>query len=201
MAKPFESAQEMGLTGEDINQAVQLMAALKSDPTKATELLNPHIENLQRVNGQVLDEDLQGRVNQGVLDIDSATELQQLRVQKQMEAQKAEANEAQNIRNAMASEATAWETQIAASDPDFEMKKPVVMGLVKGLIASRKPTTAEDAKAIMQEAYETANQFAAAAKPKANSIEPLNNTKPSPQQAEPRTALEAAKQALARTAK
>jgi hypothetical protein len=109
MAQPFEQAKELGLNGDDIQQAIALMQALKSDPEKATELLNPHLENLQRVNGLVFDEDIQSKVDQGLMDESSAKELQKFRVQGQIKEQQAEQTELQNSQNAMASEVSVWE--------------------------------------------------------------------------------------------
>jgi hypothetical protein len=162
------------LKAEEVQEGFAIMAALKNDPARAWQMLSPHIERLRAVTGQVLPEDLRKRVDDGLVDEDTAGELARRRAseahatasaaeRRQMEAD-------QRVREAGAARAAAVDGFInerSSKDPDFALKEPLLRGAILEAIERRRATnqpvvTPNDAVALVQGVYDDLGKKVAA---------------------------------------
>lgn len=131
--------REMGLDGKDVNFGFAVAHALKhGDLDKAAELLQPAFEQIATYRGEKLPEDLQKKVEDGVLDEASAKEFARLRVQhanaqrqREVESQTFEQREheraVKEFETKTAEALTQWEERWKRTDPDYQRKQPLVM--------------------------------------------------------------------------
>ena len=69
------------LSAEEAAEGFRVMSLMKNDPAKAYEVLQGHLEGLAKTTGAELSEDLQVKVDDGLLDEDAAQELSRARAQ------------------------------------------------------------------------------------------------------------------------
>jgi len=161
------SVVEAGLSAQEIDEGFEIMKLMKSNPAQAYEALQKYMAPLAAFVGQQLPEDLQGRVDAGTLDPDSAQELArarnekafaETRVAKTAEQREREAEEQQytKIRTHLdhcAVAVTKWETEWKGSDPDYAVKQPLVDAQLAKLNQEQGvPKTVEDAVERAKEA-------------------------------------------------
>lgn len=199
-----------GLQNEDVAEALQLAALYVNDPAKAAEMLQPKLRTLQQFTGEVLPDDLQDRVKNGELSAQDARELVSSRNQAALLQQRQQQQEAEQqqqrtqqqtmaARNAMATTADQVAASLAAGDPDFGKKEHLVRRELQALIAERNPQTAQDAAALVREAYDSATKYLRQFAPKPQMRPGPSSTqgRPSAQAArEPETMAEAIAQAV-----
>lgn len=141
-AQNFESLKnwtaESGLEQTEFVEGLQIMRAMKQDPFAAYEMLKPYMEQLESIVGERLPNDIQEKLDTGLLDEETARELvaarnknsifeqrQQQSVQQQEAMREAQAQEqfVQSIQQSV----TNWDLNWKGSDPDYAKKLPLVL--------------------------------------------------------------------------
>lgn len=204
--------QQSGLSVEEIDQGFELMRLLKEDPAKAHEMLQPMVSKTGAYTGTALPADLQGKVDAGTVDAETAAELAKERAKsahlaerRTADADAYKANEAsatqdQMVRavNTMKTAVSKWEDAWKGSDPDFETKHPMVRDKVIALVNTEgMPMTAEAALTLTQRARDEVERQLSSIIPKRKAKRTVTGgasggtAKP-----RPKSALEAARVAL-----
>lgn len=169
-------ARNANLNKDDINTGFEIMRLMKNDPVKAWDVLQPIVQALQALVGEILPKDLQAQVDAGQIPIERAKELSRLRAEKGVTtsttAQQAErdkenraAEAKRNSDNLVATVSTAiskWESDWKASDPDYSLKQSRVSEAIE-LELSRATALAREGKANnlprnVEEAVKMANE-------------------------------------------
>ncbi len=209
--------EKAGLTKDEVNQGFDVMNDLKNDPHKAYDRLRPIMDQLEQIVGVRLPEDLLRGVQLGQITEAHARELasarsrstvtqQQLerRDQRDTERQQQEAHTGRV--NETATAVTEWETSKSKSDPDWKLKQPRISEIIELEIGRRRqqdpkyfPTKAEALKFASDALTRVENDFKQLA-PRRKEIRPGHVDSAATQStAKPKTALEAARLALAAT--
>lgn len=145
------------LTPDELAEGMQIMALMKNDPAKAAEALRPHMENMGRASGEILPEDLQGRLDEGYIDEDAASELARSRMEVQMARNRESQFHQQSAeiqRQDILTAAQTWMDDTASADPDFGLKQPLITDRVARIANERgRPRNADEGIAIVQEAH------------------------------------------------
>lgn len=157
------------LTDQEVNEGLEIMAAMKHNPMAALKMLTPHLLSLQSFVGEVLPPDVKQLVDEGEMTEERAKEFARIRnqnellarqqqqqvqrYQQQQEQQWFETN-AQNMRSAV----SAWMEQTRKSDPDFAAKTDLFETLAQAELAKQTPQNPEEAVQIAMRAYEKVNQ-------------------------------------------
>ncbi|MEI7837901.1 MAG: hypothetical protein WCK05_15980, partial [Planctomycetota bacterium] len=122
-----------GLKIEDVAEGFNIMALMKTDPAAALKRLQSHYNQLQKVTGNVLPDDLREKVESGFTDEETARELARRRAIDERtqelarqhladtERQHAEAIKAEH-RTKTLSVVADWERGIRSRDPDYDRK-------------------------------------------------------------------------------
>ena len=160
------SLKEMKLSAEETAQGLSIMGLMKSNPQAALEALQPIINNLQQVTGQIIPNDIQQKIEDGYMDEDVGKELARTRadVQIQKNANQQMLNEQEQMKtqseiNNLAQSVTNWERNVRKTDPDFDFKQDEIDDRVSALVRERgRPNNSDDAVALAQEAYDTVNK-------------------------------------------
>jgi hypothetical protein len=130
------------------------------------EALQPIINNLQQVTGQIIPNDIQQKIEDGYMDEDVGKELARTRadvqIQKNANQQMLSEQEQMKTRsevNVLAQSVTNWEKNVRKTDPDFDFKQDEIDDRVSALVRERgRPNNSDDAVALAQEAYDTVNK-------------------------------------------
>jgi hypothetical protein len=152
------------LTPHEVAEGFQIMAAMKSDPIRAREMLSSYWNSLETFAGNKLPEDLKTKVDEGEVDEALAAELARrrneadfLRRQQeatiQAQAQQAEFHQQAAVQGIMRNAVTEWENGIKTRDADYTVKAPFLMDKVKAAMAARPPQTPDEAIALVEAAY------------------------------------------------
>jgi len=160
-----QAVRETGLEAQEVNDGFAIMAAMKSNPEQALQLLQPYYDALLQATGRGnLDPDLQQRFNDGLVDEATARELQQQRRQNQHLTQRTAARsqadmQAEQDRQVQArtqqvvSAVSEWEKAWQGSDPDFQKKHPLVVREINYLMTTEGyPADARAATAMAEKA-------------------------------------------------
>jgi hypothetical protein len=159
-----------GISPDQFQQLLEVGALMNSNPREALKRIQPVIETLKQYDETALPPDLEKRVVDEELDIDTAKEIAQLRAQSKgqefnsnvMRQRGEQAAQAQRM-NALLS----WEQNLMGKDPDFRQKaKPddvdgkyeVVVNTFRGLLAQRPPQNGAEVVAMLQQAYDSVNK-------------------------------------------
>lgn len=170
-----------GITNDDFRSGMEIIALLKADPEAALAKLKPIYEGLQTLKGEVLPADLQQEVTDGVIPLERAKEIAQLRAQTKfgserakLTAQQQQQQAQQNLISSMQQGLNTWQ-QSKASDPDYKQKKDLnspdgMYELVNdkwlNLMSLKQPKTAQEAVALAEQAYQAVKKSFAAMLPK-----------------------------------
>jgi hypothetical protein len=148
------------LEADEVATGFQIMALMRQDPGKALEMLQPYMQSLELVTGKRLPEDLAQRVDDGLVDQETARETARLRIEAEQrrareaaEAQHRSVEAQQTSVQTIQSAVKAVETEIQAGDPDYSRKQAFVMDRVRALIIEERPQTPEQAVAIVRRAH------------------------------------------------
>jgi len=208
--------EEAGLSKDEVNQGFDVMRALKRDPARAYQVLRPIMDQLEQINGLVLPDDLQQAVRLGQITEAHATELSRTRAstalsQRQLQErnESAEAQRQQDAHKSRVDETSTkvseWERSQEKSDPDWKHKQKAVMQAVE-LETMRqmnaKPgwfPSPDEALKISKDALAGVNEQLKAFVPRKREINPAHadSSAASSLGPKPKTALEAARRALA----
>lgn len=153
------------LTPEEVAQGYQIMAAIKNDPAAAYEQIQQVYQQVSLASGKALPEDLQQKVDDGLVDEDTAYELAQQRAkgsmtQAQLKAQqdRAQQQAAMSQRQEIAAAVSDWENGVKGRDPEYGKKQKLVERAARALMADKPPRNKQDALALVQEAYDAVNE-------------------------------------------
>jgi hypothetical protein len=148
------------LDSTEVATGFEIMALMRRDPEAALAKLLPYVASLELVTGRKLPEDLSQRVEDGVVDEETARETARLRMEAQRyEAARVQAEQAAQqtaqvtTAESMRAAVRVLESELTASDPDYGRKQPFVMDRVRALIAEQRPATPDEAVAIVRRAH------------------------------------------------
>lgn len=145
-----------GLTPEEVTEGFQIMALMKTNPAEAHKKISEYKAHLDPYVGEKLPEDIAKRVEEGYIDEESAKQLasykaaEQLQQQRQQHAMNLHAEQA---RNGIHAAVVNWEQQMKVKDPDWSAKQELVTDQVKLMLASERPSTPEEALALVERAH------------------------------------------------
>jgi hypothetical protein len=154
------------LTNDDVKQGFAIMAALKTDPARAWELLQPLVTNVRAFLGHDLPADLQTQVDDGSITAAAASELVRARNQakflgeRRVEDSRQVAARDENAAAAVVvNSVNDWASAKATSDPDYRQIEPLLHGEVMKTqrawhTAGKAFNTPALAVALANEAYE-----------------------------------------------
>lgn len=149
-----------GLSMDDANKAFDIMRDIQHNPEQALKQLQPIVQQLMQLTGDILPDDLAQRVNQGYLSEADAREIALHRVNavRQQEREKDQETENQHKQreaalqnvNSIQNAVSKWESSWASSDPDYKIKRDEVRDLIELELARSQrakslPKTSEDA--------------------------------------------------------
>lgn len=188
---------ETGLTGENVLEILKVGALILSNPTEARIQLQGYIDIIDQQLGNTLPAELRKRVDDGELDEKDALDLSRSRASKALAEERAakEQERAASIVDqekektrvaAVGKASTDYVTALKASDPDFGHKEELMKAYVSAELAARggKPAqTPEEAKAIINTAYEKATAQLLKLRPKKEERQPLRTDRVQPQAA------------------
>ena len=157
------------LSADEVAEGFKIMAAMKSDPIQAKEMLSVYWNRLEEFTGGKLPQDLQQKVNDGEVTDEVAAELARrrneadfLRQQQLISSQQAQYNAAQQqqvaAQNIMRDAVVNWESSIKTRDADYAVKSPFMVDKVKALMATMQPRSPQDAIALVEHAYREVNE-------------------------------------------
>lgn len=126
--------RQNNVAAEEASQALTIAALMKTDPVKAWAQLKPMVQQLLIDAGEVLPQDLRGRVEAGELTQEAANEIAKERAGRTSVERRHETSQQEQERtrreafvNGLRGEATTWEAERTAKDPNFAAKKPLIM--------------------------------------------------------------------------
>lgn len=210
--KLVEWVKEADLSSEDVNNLFDIGKNLKSSPRKAYEQIKPVFEQLQRMFGDVLPDDLAQRVKLGELPEPDARALAAARTERaisERNASKASEQEAERRQTqantahvtAVQDAVTAWESSKAKADPDWKTKQQLVTREIKLAIHEQGyPKTTADAVKIAEAALAEVNKTFTQLAPRKTEVKSVTDVASSRAQAQPKSMLEAARAGLSKAA-
>lgn len=120
-AKEFESKkQSMGVSDDQLQEMLEIGALMQQNPKAALERLQPYIQQLETYQGIRLPSDLQKKVDDGLIDADTATEVAQLRAQREHRERQAVQDRTTQERMSVNTALAAWEQSQQKIDPSFK---------------------------------------------------------------------------------
>jgi len=207
--------EQNSITPEQFQQGMQMLALVNTNPMEAKKMLEPIWNQLSGLTGDQLPADLAKKVEDGVIDEETAREVARLRGQTQVSDAQRKLNEERAVKSAqqqhikqVADSITQWGTAKQAKDPDFKPKSgpnakdgkyEVFSDKLYRLMAGSFPKTVADAVKLAEQAYADASGLfdrfgkRTVSSPKLNSSKSTSNSSNS----EPKSATEAVTQMLA----
>lgn len=181
--------QEHGLGSDEVAEGFEIMALLKSGDreklSQARDWFASRLGALDETLGAVLPADLQDRVDNGLIDEETAGELAKARAAEKIregrDQKEAERTEQQrqdearrNSATKMANAVEGWETRIKGSDPDYSKKADMVMRTCRAMMAEegKQPTNEAEAVALAERAYAKVNEDLKSLLPKPKQVIP-----------------------------
>ena len=117
--------QESNITAIDFDNTLKLLALSKTKPAEAIPQIEALLSHLKQESGLSLQPDLQKKVDDGVLDAETAKEINRLRLSEQngkRQSEQFQQQQRQGVQQQLAQAAMSWETQKKTVDPDFKPK-------------------------------------------------------------------------------
>lgn len=203
--------QQNGMTAREHAVMLELGALLVRDPFQARERLTPIIAKLDEIVGNVLPPELEERVSLGYLTREDARRLvkaerRETLTREQTEQQQREREQTEQRRQAEAQVAEAkrvgneWEATVKAKDPDWPMKQQRFAEKLKIEVYEKgAPSSASAAVEMFNRIYDSVTKEITRFAPRRQEVRHVSaDAASSRADAEPKTALEAARLALAR---
>lgn len=194
-------ARRMGLTDDELAQLFAWPRLLAKDPHSAVETLQAFAARWQERVGNTLPTDLKQRVDDGVLDEESAKEIAKLRADKALgetrsraDQQEREQQAAARTQSEIVTSVNAYQDELRRSDPDYTPEKhSMVVDALHTLVAAHgRPTTVADARAMAKQAYDTVTARLASFRPAPRQVQaPIGRRLNRPAESQPKTMLEA----------
>jgi hypothetical protein len=145
-----------GLTNEDVVEGFQIMALMKTNPVEAHKKISEYKARLDAFVGETLPEDVKRKLEDGYIDDASAKELAALKAEKQLIEQRQQyaiKQQAEQARLSIHSAVVGWEQQMKIKDPDWSAKQELVTDQVKLMLANERPSTPDEALALVERAH------------------------------------------------
>lgn len=157
------------LTPQEVAKGFEIMAAMKSNPLQAREMLSQYWNSLEEFAGNRLPKDLKEKVDGGEVDEAVAAELARRRneadflrgqqeIQAQRQAQEAAYQQQAITQSVMRNAVVDWENGIKTRDADYSVKAPFLMDKVRAAMASTPPQTPQQALALVENAYKEVSE-------------------------------------------
>ncbi len=206
-------AQQSNFSKDDFSNLLEMGRLMKTDPIAFHKAFQPHWSKIEEQAGARLPDDLAKKVEEGLIDAPTASELamqrakaqvsdvQVSRATQQLSAEREETQRNENQRaqsefvNSIGSSVTTWEKQWKTSDPDYAKKQPLVMDRVMRLLQEKPPNSTEDALEICNKAKTDIEAHLRSAMPTKPAIRPSNSGTSVDAKEQPKTALDAGWQA------
>lgn len=192
------------LTPQEVAEGFQVMSLLKHNPVEAYKVLSGHLSRLAPLVGETLPEDIETRVNNGDVDIESAKELAKARAQANLLTQQQTLAHAERQNYEYAEKQTtiknsvmAWEDSVKQRDPDYSAKQKFVMDKVRLIIQNEQPQSAQEAINIVERAYNDVNEAMKSFIPKRNQTVMTSSNSSVSASPHPKTLLDVIKYAAA----
>lgn len=161
-----------GLSTEEVSEGFEIMALMKNNPVEAHKKISEYKAKLDAYVGETLPPEIHKKVEEGYIDEDTAKQLAAFQADKQLRDQRAayaEEQQAQQGRASIHGAVVNWEQQMKVKDPDWSAKQEMVIDQAKLLLASERPSTPEQALALVERAHsiikERLSRFAPQRKP------------------------------------
>lgn len=150
---------------EDFQSALSIMQAVRNDPAKALELLQPIVGELENLVGVRLPPELQAKVDSGELTAEHALELSRARGGERLARSKAESYEQRNAReaedrrtgdekaqlDAVVNAINAAEQEWTKRDPDAAKLRPLLEDRLLAAGGMNPPRNPEEARKLFDE--------------------------------------------------
>lgn len=161
--------QQNGVTAEQYQQALELVALINTNPAEALKRLSPVLENLRGFDGEILPADLAAEVASGDLSDERARELAQLRAQQKLSKRNGAFTAEQQQRqfeHEVRTSIGAWDSQKRKTDPDYKPKAKedepdgkyeLVQTKVAAMMQNTPWKTVQDLVRITEQAYQAVN--------------------------------------------
>jgi hypothetical protein len=200
-------ARVVGLSNDDVAQLFAWPRLLARDPTAAVEQLQAFASQWQEKVGKTLPEDIKKKVDDGLLDEDTAKEVAQLRATSELAKTRGEAERVdreqkgrEQALNDIRAAVDRYQGELRTSDPDYTPEKhAMTVDALTALVATRGvPASVQDAVAMAKEAYTTVTKRLSAFKPQPRQVASpsIGRRMNKPAESQPKTMQEAVLQAL-----
>lgn len=190
------------LAPEEVASGFEIMALMRSNPELALQKIAPLVESLERVLGRKLPSDLNQRVEDGVIDQETAAETARLRIANDRATADAEAARVATQQTAMQTHVQGIQAAVATveqgfqtTDPDYARKQPFVLDRVRALIIEKKPRNSEEATEIVRQAHREVTDNLKPMLVRKQVITPNSGDTAAASRPEPKTLLEAVRNA------
>lgn len=165
--------QTNGLSQQDFEQGMNIMALMKTNPVEAFKVLQPIYSQLQQTVGEVLPPDIQEKVDNGFIDEETGRDLARTRAeansfkqraahieqQQQLTVQQQQQQAHESAVNSMVQGVDAWERNWQATDPDYAKKKEFVQPMIEAAMRQAgRVLTPEEAVGICNQAVDKVNK-------------------------------------------
>lgn len=164
VGRMYLSAAKVG--GEAMTEICNYMDAVTDGRIDdALKMARQQVAELELLSGHTLSPDLKRRVEDGVIDQDSALQLSQaeskLALERRMNERREQEREtriqterAENIQHAVKE----WESRIRAKDPDYGLKQRFVHDRIAQALKSGMPSSQKEAVDLVQKTYDEINE-------------------------------------------
>ena len=151
-----EYCKQNGISNEAFNQSLQLAAMAAKDPKQFRAAIQQMADQLDTQTGARLPDDIQRKVNEGIIDEESAKELALARAGRQTtEATLAEQRQQVEMQRhaSLVQAVDNWSLQKQQKDPDYGQKYDLVRDRLTVLAQTKPPQSTADAVALAEQAY------------------------------------------------
>ena len=200
-------AMRMGMSQDDVAQLFAWPRLLASDPKAAVEQLQGFAAVWQEKVGHSLPGDLKQKVDDGLLDEDTAKEVAQLRASTALDKTRREVDDREQTRVSSAQRSkeiydsvNTYQAELKANDPDYTPEKhDMTVDALTALVTKHGvPTTVADARAMAKAAYDTVTKRLSTFKPQPRAVSSQSPGRrlSKPAESHPKTMREAIENAL-----
>jgi hypothetical protein len=156
--------QNSGLSRDDFEQTLAIAALTRNNPIQAVEVLRGVIADIEQGIGlNQHDEDIQRKLDSGLIDEETAQELTKARRAQQLgsarQHQQREQQQHQQQREQVEQSAIAigtavqkWELNWKSSDPDYATLRPLVLDKITAMLSQQMPANPDEAVKMAQKA-------------------------------------------------
>lgn len=195
-----EYRSKYGITDEQFTQALEVAALLNVNPAEARKRLQPFIDSTAAFVGERLPDDIAKKLEDGVIDADTARELAQSRAQSKWQTEAAERLAKQQHQAQVNIALGEWERAKRTADTAFAQKYPLIEATFMRMITANPARTPADVVALAEKAYEEVTQTVTklVPAPKAAKVLKSDGSSNKAATAKPQTIEDVVKQTLAR---